>query len=162
MTPPSRRWEKKRSSHIVHSPVSCTAATPGGRERVPGDRGEVEVALAHARAGDVRERGVDLLAHLVAAAAGARAERGAQLALDAQLAQRGDALGDDPAREAAPAAVQRGDARRARLSMTGQAVGDEDERGELGLRAWPGRPPPHGVPIGPVARRTRAPWTCLP
>ena len=98
-----------------------------------GDRGELEVALADAGAGDVRERGVDLLADLVAAAARARPERGVELPLDAELAQGGDALGDDPGRQPAPAAVQRGHPAGA-AEHHREAVRDEDERGELGLR----------------------------
>ena len=52
---------------------------------------------------------MDLLPDLVAAGARARADRGGDRAVGAELAQRGDALGDDAAREPAPAAVERGD-----------------------------------------------------
>ena len=48
VTPWSRRWEKKRSSHIVHRPVSCTLDARGVELRA-GDDGEVEVASLAAR-----------------------------------------------------------------------------------------------------------------
>ena len=95
-----------------------------------------------------REVRVDLLADLVAAAARARAERGDDGPVAADLAQRAHALVDDPARERPPAAVQRGDG-----ALGGeqdrQAVGDEDDRGGVGQR---GRLAVL-VRVGPLGRR---------
>ena len=100
----------------------------GSFQLVARDRGEIEVALPRAGAGDPGELGVHLLADLVAAAARAGADRGGDRAGRAELAQRGDALGDDPGRERAPAAVQRRD-RDVGRQQDREAVGDEHERG---------------------------------
>ena len=100
---------------------------------MPRDRRQVEVALARPRARHARERGVDLLPHLVAAAARARADRARHRAVRAELAQRGDAVGEDPAGQPAPAAVQGGD-RAVGGEHDGEAVGDEDERRRVGQR----------------------------
>ena len=131
VTPRSRRWEKNSSGRRT----SCTArrrgplATPGGLELRPGDGGEVEVALADARVVG-REARVDLLADLVAAAARRRAERGGDGPVRPELAQRRDALGHDPARQPAPAAVQRRDGAVGDEHHR-QAVGREHERGDV-------------------------------
>ena len=47
VTPPSRRWEKKRSgSHIVQSPQSWTSSTPACVEPLARDRLEVDASRA--------------------------------------------------------------------------------------------------------------------
>ena len=122
VTPPSRRWEKNSpNQHIVHSPTSWTCSTPAACELVARDLRQVEVALADAGVVALEDL-VDLLADLVAAAARRRAERGLDRALGAELAQRGHALGHDPRRQPAPAAVQRRD----------RAVGDQHHRQAVG------------------------------
>ena len=102
-----------------------------GLELLARDGGDVEVVAA-ARV-VVREVRVDLLGDLVAAAARARAERGGDRAVAADLAQRGEALLDDSRRERAPAAVQRGDGA-VGGEQDRQAVGDEDDRRGVGER----------------------------
>ena len=102
VTPPSRRCEKKSVAR-----TSCTARcrgrvpTPACASRVACDARQVEVALPRARARDVGERRVDLLAR---PRSSSRARRGRSrpwiVALRAELAQRRDALGDDAARAA--------------------------------------------------------------
>ena len=77
-----------------------------GLELRAGHDGEVEVAPSPRVVPG--EAGVDLLAHLVAAAARAGADGGLERAVLAELAQRLDALGEDAAGQRAPAAVQGG------------------------------------------------------
>ena len=76
---------------------------------------------------------VDLLADLVAAAAGARAERGGDRARRRRPRAAPHALVDDPARQRLPAAVQRGD-RAVGGEQDRQAVGGEDDRRGVGQR----------------------------
>ena len=116
-----------------------------GVEQAPaGDRGEVDLAAA-ARLGDVRERFADLVAHLVAAAPRPRADRREDRPGAAELAQRGEALVEDPGGEAAPAGVDHGHGA-LRVEGDGQAVGGENEAGDAAeVRRDTVRLRPHSV-----------------
>ena len=141
--PWSRRCEKKRASHIVHSPLSWTSSTPAARSRA------VATALRSTlrpsdRLGDVGERVAHLVADLVAAASGAGADRSDDGPARPDVAQRGDALVEHAGREAAPARVHHRDRARS-AEGDGKAVGREDQhrdagdvRGDaVGLRSLP-------------------------
>ena len=160
VTPPSRRWEKNRpNQHIVHRPMSCTVGNARFRRARCGGRPR---GRGCARRGGVvaGERRVDLLADLVAAAAGAGADQRGHRAVAAALAQRRDALGDDAGGRAAPAGVQRRDGAVAASSTGVQSAANTSAGWPVSAVAWPsssagGR----AGPGGSVARRTVAPWT---
>ncbi len=152
VTPPSRRWEKNRSSpaQIVQSPVSWISSTPGLGEPVARDRREVEVALADPGARDAGERGLDVLARPRSSsrARPVRSRRSAR-PVGAELAQRGDALGRrcrPPAR-----ASRRAAPRPLRRRLRAPAGSRRRTRARLRRAARsPGRPP------RPPAGRARA------
>ena len=112
----------------------------------------------------VGEHLVHLLADLVAAWARARADRRRERAVGAELAERADALGQDPAGEAPPAGVEHRDRAsvatvpRAGRDRDRQAVGGQHHRRDpaeprrlaVGLRQIDSR-------VGQRRRRTRRP-----
>jgi hypothetical protein len=156
VTPPSRRWEKNSASaHIVHRPGVVDLGTPAARAAAR-DGGEVEVALA-ARGRRSREARVDLLADLVAAAAGA----GPSAAVIGPSAPSSRSAATPSARmpPASPRQPPCSAATAPRaVSATGEAVGREHERAPRAAR-WPDRPSSAAgrAADGGSAARARAP-----
>ena len=156
VTPPSRRWEKNSagSRRSCTAPASWTSVHPGRPQPRARDRLEVDVApvaVAGPRSANAR---ADLLAGLVAAAAGARADR---------RGERASPSSPNAATPSAttPAASPRQPAcsiadRAAAGQRDRQAVGREDDRRHA-RGSSPDRRTRHGL-AGRAARPARARW----
>ena len=154
VTPPSRRWLKKSpgGAHIVHRPLRWSSSTAGGVQLPGGDRGEVERRARRA------EAGAQVVADLVAARPGRRADRGGDGRLGAgQRAHGGHRAGQDAAGQPGPAGVDQRD----------RARGDERD-GQAVRRQRGGRGPGvgGGLAVGaspaPPSTVTVVPWTWWP
>ena len=135
VAPPSRRWEKNRSAgaHSVHRPLSWTSSTPAAASSARATAAEVEMRTT-ADGGAVGGEGrVDLLPHLVAARTGPRTDRRRQGPVVAEVTQGANPLGDDPAGEPPPAAVEHRDGTVAGHGDR-QAVRDHHGRRDVGER----------------------------
>ena len=151
-------------AHIVHRPTSWTSPTPAASSsrRAIALRSTLRPS-SHAGA-VARERGVDLLADLVAAAARARARSPPRSARRAQLAQRAHALGDDAAGQPAPARSAASRPPRGATSATGRQSATSTIGATPRAAPWPGRRRAAGSPArsAAVSARTCAPWTWRP
>ena len=159
VTPPSRRCEKNSSSpaQIVHSPVSWIVLDAGLAPAVARDRGQVEVALAHARAGHAgeRARGPPRRPRSSSRARPGRAPRSARRPRPARAARRRPRPRSRPRARASRRAAPRR-RRRRRASPAGSRRRTRARRRPSSAVACPSSSAAgRAGPGGSVARRTR-------